>query len=137
MREATAHLKTGGILIVCLAAAIASIHASTPSRDTHGDGPQAEFQMARVKYRTFGGGGSHGYFQPWWAIDYPLAEEHFFAALRRTTNIQIADEERHLELSDDQIFEYACHEGNHSIVGILTGARAQEQAAEQAKKGSN
>ena len=106
MREATAHLKTGGILIVCLAAAIASIQASTPSRDTHGDGPQAEFQMARVKYRTFGGGGSHGYFQPWWAIDYPLAEEHFFAALRRTTNIQIADEERHLELSDDQIFEY-------------------------------
>src|SRR6266516_788764 len=93
MREATAHLKTGGILIVCLAAAIASIHASPPNRDTHGDGPQAEFQMARVKYRTFGGGGSHGYFQPWWAIDYPLAEEHFFAALRRTTNIQIPDDD--------------------------------------------
>src|SRR2546427_10034778 len=104
MREATAHLKTGGILIVCLAAAIASIHASPPSRDTHGDGPQAEFQMARVKYRTFGGGGSHCYFQTWGAIDYPLAEKHFFAALRRTTNIQISDGERHSEFGDDQIF---------------------------------
>src|SRR6266571_1131104 len=106
MREATAHLKTGGILIVCLAAAIASIHASTPGRDTHGDGPQAEFQMARVKYRTFGGAGSHGIRQPWWAIDYPLAEEHFFAALRRVTNIQVAEDERHLELTDKRIFQY-------------------------------
>src|SRR6058998_91290 len=106
MREATAHLKTGGILIVCLAAAIASIDASTPGRDTHGDGPQAEFQMARVKYRTFGGGGSHGYYQPWWAIDYPLAEEHFFPALRRMTNLTVDDEEAHLELTDKRIFDY-------------------------------
>jgi hypothetical protein len=59
-----------------------------------------------MKYRTFGGGGSHGIFQPWWAIDYPYAEEHFFPALRRSTNIQVADEERHLELMDDRIFEY-------------------------------
>src|SRR5207249_7842229 len=106
MREATAHLKTGGILIVCLAAAIASIHASPPSRDTHGDGPQAEFQMARVKYRTFGGGGSHGYFQPWWAIDYPVAEEHFLPALRRMTKLEVAEDSRHLELMDDRIFDY-------------------------------
>jgi hypothetical protein len=38
---------------------------------------------------------------------------------------------------DDHIFEYACHEGNHSLVGILAGARAEERAAaEAAKKGS-
>jgi len=106
MRQAKTHLKTAGILIVCLVAGIVNTHASSSSRDTHGDGPEAEFQMARVKYRTIGGGGSHGYFQPWWAIDYPLAEEHFFPALRRTTNVQVADEERHLELTDDRIFEY-------------------------------
>src|SRR5437773_11340479 len=92
MRQARAHVQIAGVLIVCLAAAIASTHASPRSRDTHANGPEAEFQMARVKYRTFGGGGSHGYFQPWWAIDYPLAEEHFFAALRRSTNLQVADE---------------------------------------------
>src|SRR5437016_14204445 len=94
-----------GIFVLCLAAAMTYAHR-TAARDTQANGPEAEFQMARVKYRTFGGGGSHGYFQPWWAIDYPLAEEHFFAALRRSTNLQVADEERHLELSDDQIFEY-------------------------------
>jgi len=38
---------------------------------------------------------------------------------------------------DDHIYEYACHEGNHSIVGILAGTRAEEkEAAEAAKKGS-
>src|SRR5215470_11196710 len=74
-----------------------------PAREEH---PGAEFQMARVKYRTFGGGGSHGIRQPWWAIDYPYAEEHFFAALRRSTNVTVADREMFLELSDDRIFQY-------------------------------
>lgn len=32
------------------------------------------------------------------------------------------------------IYEYACHEGNYGIVGILAGARAQEKAAEEAAK---
>ena len=99
-------LKTAAGLIICLVAGIASSHAGNPSRDTNKDGPEAEFQMMRMIYRTFGGGGSHGYFQPWWAIDYPLAEEHFFPALRRTTNVQVADEERHLDLMDDRIYEY-------------------------------
>jgi hypothetical protein len=32
------------------------------------------------------------------------------------------------------MYEYACHEGNKSMVGILAGARAAErQAAEAAK----
>ena len=30
------------------------------------------------------------------------------------------------------MYEYACHEGNHAMVGILAGARAEEQAAEEA-----
>jgi hypothetical protein len=29
--------------------------------------------------------------------------------------------------TDDQIFEYACHEGNHALAGVLRGARYQEQ----------
>jgi hypothetical protein len=106
MRMTNIYFKSGFLFILCIVAAIASTRAKAESPDMQGNGPEAEFQMARVKYRTFGGGGSHGYFQPWWAIDYPLAEEHFFPALRRTTNVQVADEERHLELSDDRIFEY-------------------------------
>ena len=34
------------------------------------------------------------------------------------------------------LYEYACHEGNYGMSGILSGARAQEKAAEDtAKKG--
>jgi hypothetical protein len=40
-----------------------------------------------------------------------------------------------LKHTDDQIYEYACHEGNISMVGILAGARADEaRAAAAAKK---
>jgi hypothetical protein len=39
--------------------------------------------------------------------------------------------------SSDQMFEYACHEGNYGMTGTLTGARAVEKAAGAAKKGSN
>ena len=31
------------------------------------------------------------------------------------------------------MFEYACHEGNYGLVGILAGSRAQEKAAEEGK----
>jgi hypothetical protein len=34
-----------------------------------------------------------------------------------------------LKLSHDEIYEYACHEGNEGMAGILAGARAQEKAA--------
>jgi hypothetical protein len=30
--------------------------------------------------------------------------------------------------SDDPLFEYACHEGNIGMVGILAGARVEEAA---------
>jgi hypothetical protein len=33
--------------------------------------------------------------------------------------------------TDEQIFEYACHEGNYGIVNLLSGARAQEKAADK------
>jgi hypothetical protein len=38
----------------------------------------------------------------------------------------------------EPIYEYACHEGNYALPGVLAGARAQEKAAaEGARKGSN
>jgi hypothetical protein len=37
--------------------------------------------------------------------------------------------------SDEPIFEYACHEGNYGMLGILRGARAEDKAAEEAAKG--
>jgi hypothetical protein len=42
-----------------------------------------------------------------------------------------------LKHTDDHIFEYACHEGNSALAGVLAGARAEEKvAAGSAKKGS-
>lgn len=35
-----------------------------------------------------------------------------------------------MKLSDEQVFEYACHEGNHAMVGMLGGARYEEKQAE-------
>jgi hypothetical protein len=34
-----------------------------------------------------------------------------------------------LKQTGEQMFEYACHEGNYGLRAILSGARAQEQAA--------
>jgi len=42
-----------------------------------------------------------------------------------------------MKKSQGPVFEYACHEGNYAMAGMLAGARADEKAAEQAgKKGS-
>jgi len=39
-----------------------------------------------------------------------------------------------LDKSDQPIYEYACHEGNYGMRGILTGARAEEKFATEGKK---
>lgn len=39
-----------------------------------------------------------------------------------------------LHHSNEPVFEYACHEGNEGMVGILAGARAEEAAAAKAQK---
>jgi len=36
--------------------------------------------------------------------------------------------------TQDPIFEYACHEGNYSMFGTLSGARLLEKAAADASK---
>jgi hypothetical protein len=40
-----------------------------------------------------------------------------------------------LRKSTDKIYEYACHEGNKGIAGVLAGARAQEKKAVLANQG--
>ena len=37
-------------------------------------------------------------------------------------------------VTDGQLFEYACHEGNYGLVNILRAARAEEKVAEEATK---
>ncbi|MAP96112.1 MAG: hypothetical protein CMK07_14290 [Ponticaulis sp.] len=39
--------------------------------------------------------------------------------------------------TDEQIYEYACHEGNHALPGILAGARRKESIAAEDTSGSS
>src|SRR4051812_6381304 len=94
------------ILIIILLAGIAGSQIGIPAGESDPDSPEGEFHMVRLIYRTRGGGGSRGIIQPWWAIDYPLAEVHFFNALRRITNLTVAEDSIHLEATDKRIFEY-------------------------------
>jgi hypothetical protein len=68
--------------------------------------PEAEFHMARLAYNARGCAGSRGWCNPWWAIDYPLAEAHFLPAVERLTRIEAAQDSRHVTLADDGLFDY-------------------------------
>ena len=103
-RRNVMRVTAAAVLALFLLAGIAS--SQSQYLDTRGDGPEAEFHMARMIYRTRGGGGSFGYRQPWWAIDYPMAEVHFLPALGRLTGISVAQDSRHLEVIDERIFQY-------------------------------
>jgi len=107
------------LAIVCLLTAVASSqgrrYAAMGEPGTRGyrdlakdavSPPETEFHMGRMIYRTQGGGGSHGFWEPWWAIDYPEAEEHFLVALRRMTTVQVAEDSRHLDIINPRIFQY-------------------------------
>jgi hypothetical protein len=41
----------------------------------------------------------------------------------------------HMTRNPERMYEYACHEGNYGMTGILAGARADEKAAAEASKG--
>ena len=56
-----------------------------------------------------------------WTIQFPL--RRLDALVGEIDQVQVP-----------QMFEYACHEGNYGLLGILSGARAQEKAAQQAAK---
>jgi len=42
-----------------------------------------------------------------------------------------------MKKSEGSVFEYACHEGNYAMAGMLAGARADEKASEQTGKTSS
>jgi hypothetical protein len=64
-----------------------------------------------------------------WEGDTLVVETTNFSAKRRWrgTTEGMTLVERFTRVDDLTLFEYACHEGNHSMEGILGGARADEQ----------
>ena len=67
--------------------------------------PANELEIARLIFNTnaFSGWGPG---RPWWAIDWPDAEEHFTAGVLRFTNIDVARDSRHIQLSDQALFDF-------------------------------
>jgi hypothetical protein len=97
-------LATAAIIALMLAAIGSGQTGSDP--DDEWDTPAKELQIARLKYSTTARAGSRGISQPIWAVDYPLADQHFFEALTRLTKIEAADDSAHLEATDERIFRY-------------------------------
>lgn len=80
------------------------------------DEPEAErageFHFIRLEYtdlpqyhRRFGFSSRQGEGSGWWLMDWPAAENHFTAGLRRLTRID-AGNPRHLRLTDAKLWDY-------------------------------
>ena len=39
-----------------------------------------------------------------------------------------------MKRSEGPLYEYACHEGNYAMEGLLSGARAAEEASEESAR---
>lgn len=71
-----------------------------------------EFHFIRLEYtdlpqfhRRFGYSSREGVGSGWWLMDWPAADNHFSAGIRRLTRIDAGDP-RHLRLTDSNLFDY-------------------------------
>ena len=102
-------MRTKSLLLgvaVCLLGGFASAQFRRDAPTPGGAPPEAEFHMARLADYARGCAGSHGYCNPWWAIDYPYAEAHFLPAIERMTSVEVAPDSRHVTLDDEFLFDY-------------------------------
>ncbi|MEM7259315.1 MAG: DUF4159 domain-containing protein [Pseudomonadota bacterium] len=94
------------VLFVALQLVATRLYAATLYDNTDTTQPPvSELEMARLIFdhnlqSTWGPG------RPWWAIDWPDAEQHFTDGVMRYTNIEIAQDSRHIRLTDRAIFDY-------------------------------
>jgi hypothetical protein len=85
------------------AALVLAFIAVLPAAADDSTAPEAEFHPGRLIYTSNQGQRA---WRPWWAIDYPEAEFHLTRGLSRLTSLDVADDSRHLALTDDAIFDY-------------------------------
>jgi hypothetical protein len=67
---------------------------------------EAEFHFGRLAYSTSRYAGSRGIANPMWAVDWPLAEQHFLPAFARYTRIDTAPDSGIVTLDNDTIFQF-------------------------------
>lgn len=102
--------RLGILLAACLTSGVALAQFGSFRQNTPSDlppFPEAEFHFARLAYNSGGRcAGSRGYCNPMWSIDYPHAEAHFLPALERFTRIEAADDSVHIQLMDEELYDY-------------------------------
>ena len=84
-----------GTALIALVAAGDDLNGA-PSRPTN------EFHFTRMYYN----GGGRGWGGGSWMTDYPEAEYHFTMGVKRLTRVDIGEQARMLEVTDDTIFDY-------------------------------
>jgi hypothetical protein len=88
----------------CLASALALTALVAAGDDLNGapSWPTEEFHFVRMYYDSGGGRWGRG----GWLTDYPEAEYHFTMGVRRLSRVDIGEQARMLEVTDDTIFDY-------------------------------
>jgi hypothetical protein len=89
----------------CLAFALVLTGAVAAGDDLAGapSWPTEEFHFVRMYYDG-GGGGRWG--RSGWTTDYPDAEYHFTMGVRRLSRVNIGEQARMFQVTDDAIFDY-------------------------------
>jgi hypothetical protein len=91
-----------GAMLLAMLSAIPSVWADNTDTSVP---PRNELEIARLIYNTNVHSG-WGPGRPWWAIDWPDAEEHFTDGVLRYTKIDVARDSRHIRLGDEALFDY-------------------------------
>jgi hypothetical protein len=90
----------------CLAFALAMTTLVAAGADLGGapSWPTEEFHFVRMYYD--GGNGYGRWGRGGWTTDYPEAEYHFTMGVKRLSRVDIGEQARMLEVTDDAIFDY-------------------------------
>jgi len=93
------------VLAVLLSLTFQSVSADSYSNTDTSKSPVSELEIARLIFdhnitSTWGPG------RPWWSIDWPEAEFHFTAGVKRYTTINIASDSRHIRLTDEALYDF-------------------------------
>jgi hypothetical protein len=95
--------RLGAKLSLTVALAAATLVAVGADLNGAPSWPTEEFHFVRMYYDS-GGRGRWG--RGGWLTDYPEAEYHFTQGVRRLSRVQIGEQSRMLEVTDDTIFDY-------------------------------
>ncbi len=115
MRRGLLHagLAPAALLWIAIAGLAQRERFPSPEDDETPAAPrEGEFHFLRVEYtdlpqyhRGWGYASRQGTGTGWWLVDWPAADNHFTAGIRRLTRIDAGDP-RHMRLTDDRLFDY-------------------------------